>query len=256
MKLLISFSLLLLPIFAHAWSFFELESETKTVNLQKSNTQLITELSVIEYTPGLSFNSTQQQLVEERQLTPGIMLGLAREMAIKNGFSATLGAGAFYNKSWNEKIDKASPNLDEIVKNYKRDTELVGGQVNLNINYMIDTSLATLQPFIGIAAGKGVANTNVNYTYDLGPSSVQESYKGSVEEDYNFVKYGLGVNILSKTGILSYFSVYQNQYTVTNRSENATRKENGGSSQAINTSKSVDELTKYLSLNIGIGYRF
>lgn len=256
MKMLISISLLLLPIFAHAWSFFELENETKMVNLEKSNTQLITEFSVIEYTPGLTFNSSQQQLVKERQLTPGLMLGLAREMSLKNGFSATIGAGAFYNKSWKEQIDKASPNLDEIVKNYKRDTELVGGQVNLNVNYLLNTSFATLQPFIGVAAGAGVANTDVNYTYDLGPSSIQESYKGTVEEDFNFLKYGLGINVISQKGILSYFSVYQNQYSVNKRSEKATKKENGATSQIVNTTKNVNELTRYLSLNIGIGYRF
>lgn len=256
MKKLVLLTAMTFSLSSFAWSFFEMGNEERVFKNNRSHNQFITEVSAIEYTPGLDFQTEQKEIIRERQLTPGVMLGLAREMRITNGFSWTLGAGAFYNKSWKEEIDKASPNLDAVVSNYKRDTELIGGQVNLNINYQIETSLALLQPFFGVAYGQGRATTDVFYNYDLGPTSVQESYDGIVEEDFSYIKYGLGLNIIGSNGLFSYFSVYQNNYQINERSEKATKKENGGSTQIVDATKTINEAAKYLSVNIGVGYRF
>jgi hypothetical protein len=256
MKYTLIIVVLIFPMISYAWSFFDMGSEGKVYKNDRGHNQVVTEVSALEYTPTISFNSTDKEVVKEKSLAPGVMLEYAREMRISNGFSWTLGLGGFFNQETKDQVKKASSALDEIVLSLKRDSQIFGGQLGLKINYQIELSSVVLQPFVGFAYGLGNANTKIAYSYDLGPSSIQESYKGEVQDEFNYLKYGIGVNIIASSGIFSYFSVYQNNFTTTKRTEKATALENGGSTTSIDLDKKLSAAAEYLSFNLGVGYRF
>lgn len=229
--------------------------EVEKFENNRSHNQFIVELNTIEYTPELlQFSGKKRTINNESDYTPGLMLGVAREMRIGKGFSWTLKLGGFLNHKKDDEVEKGPVEVPELVSQYEQETKLYGGEASVNLNYQIETSWIMLQPFINFTLAKGKAESNVFYNYDL--ATVNEQYNVETTENFNMQKIGLGMNFISSSGIFSYLSANYNNMNIEDRARKGTYRADGGSTQAVDTKESVNSSNSFMSYHFGVGYRF
>lgn len=183
----------------------------------------------------------------------GVSLNIGREFNLTGGLSSTIKLGTFFNKTIESSTGKASDDVDLDMASTKDDHQILGAQASLDVNYLIETDLINLQPFIGMGGGRGQSNFTKVYKFDglSGASLPAENYNVTSEETFNFTKATVGLKLISKKGILSYIQASQINYVKDNRK--LSGKIDG---TKINSDESINEETSTIIGSIGFGILF
>jgi hypothetical protein len=161
--------------------------------------------------------------------------------------------GTFFNKTIESSSGKASEDVDLDLASNKDDHQVLGAQASLDINYLVETSVINLQPFIGMAVGRGQSNFTKVYRFEglSGASLPAEDYKVSSEETFNFTKATVGLKLISKTGFLSFIQASQINYVKENRK--LSGKIDG---TKVDSATNINEENSTIIGTIGFGYLF
>ena len=183
----------------------------------------------------------------------GVSLNFGREFNIAGGLSSTIKLGTFFNKTIESSTGKASEDVELDLASSKDDHQILGAQAALDVNYLIETSVINLQPFIGMAVGRGQSNFTKVYRFEglSGASLPAEDYKVSSEETFNFTKATVGLKLISKTGFLSFIQASQINYVKENRK--LSGKIDG---TKLDSDTNINEENSTIIGTIGFGYLF
>lgn len=201
-----------------------------------------------------SYDGEHQSIKEDNTYgLYGVSLNFGREFNIVGGLSSTIKLGTFFNKTIESSTGKASEEVDLDLASAKDDHQIFGAQAALDVNYLIETNVINLQPFIGMAVGRGQSNFTKVYRFEglSGASLPAEDYKVSSEETFNFTKTTVGLKLISKTGFLSFIQASQINYVKENRKLTGTI-----DNTKIDSDTNINEENSTIIGTIGFGLLF
>jgi hypothetical protein len=241
-------------------SFLEFGDEGYETN--QSKWSLNVGVDYMQYPTSLpSFKGVHQTVKDDTQMdTYGLNLNFGREMQIGGGLSTTLRIGGFYHNTFNTDVGKASKDIDIDLANTKTNHLVYGGEVGLSLNYMIETSVVNIQPFIEGAVGTGQAQVTKEYLFKglTVADSDDEYYDMKSNENFAFNKIGLGVNFISSYGFTSFVKVSRTGLGISERKlKGKTKQTDSSTINNINSNeKNLQEEFEVLAASVGIGFLF
>lgn len=149
----------------------------------------------------------------------GSSIAFGRDFFINGGFSSTLKFGGFYYRTFDAEKGKASKDIDIELANTRTDHIVYGGNSSLSLNYLFEGTSIDTQPFILAGIGVGKARIEREYQYDGIESngSDREYYEMEVEDDFSFRELGIGINFISKRGIVTSFKFAKTTIAINKR---------------------------------------
>ena len=182
----------------------------------------------------------------------GADLNIGREFTITGALSSSVKIGAFYNKGNESNNGKASEDVDIDLATVRTDHLIYGAHASASINYLFETSYLNIQPFIELGMGQGKSNIEKEYNFEgVQPdNSDAENYLAELEESFDFVKTSLGVNFISKTGIISFIKASRMSASYNERE--IAGEADGNSLDSVEENKNSD----VYSGTIGMGFFF
>ncbi|MBC75584.1 MAG: hypothetical protein CME64_06170 [Halobacteriovoraceae bacterium] len=256
MKLGLFFLTILFSLSASA-SFLEYRDESfRPEDLKNKKWLFNLGVGYIDYPTSLpEFKGAHTTVPEEEKVgVYGADLGVGREFSLIGALSTSIRIGAFYNKGNENNNGKASEDVDVDLANVRTDHLIYGAQASASLNYLFETKYFNIQPFLEFGMGQGKTEIEKEYTFDgVQPdNSDAESYLAEMEEDFDFVKTSVGVNFISRTGIISFIKATKMSASYNERE--VAGEVNGSSLDSVQDE--FDEATDIYSGTIGMGFFF
>lgn len=189
----------------------------------------------------------------------GPELAFGGELHLFTGLSFSLKARGFYMAEVKGELGKASKDFDYELAKVDSDATMYGGEGAASLNYTFVTELVEIQPFAEVAVGAAKGYNKVKYDFDglVGDDSDAEFYRAKQEQDFITRRLSVGLNVISKYGIYSYFKVSAETYTLKEQSLEYSFKDKLG---VTNSGKDEEEdLNKEIGFTtyaLGFGYLF
>ncbi len=191
----------------------------------------------------------------------GILFDFGRQFYISSNFSATLKLIIGYYVSLEEITSQAAEELDLELAELDLTHEIFTGEVALSLDYLYETSLVGIQPFVEFSLGTGKSRVDRNYKYDGLTGSPDapnpERYKVVSEETFLFSKASVGVTFIGWKGITSYIKFSAMTINKTEREFSGYSLTQAGTEQSEdNKNKDPDYTETLLTGSVGFGYLF
>lgn len=241
---------------ASAAGFLEFRDEDfDAKTLKNKRWQMTFGLEYMQYPTSLPGFEGEHETIEEDENYNvfGINLGFGREFRLGGDFSTTMKGGGFYTKTLQESVGKASKDIDLDLSSVRSDHMVYGGEVSASVNYLYENSVLNFQPFVEFGVGSGVGAIEKEYTFDgIQPTqSDAEDYDIKIEESFDYTKMSLGVNFISREGILSFFKLTQMTLAVSERETVGTDGEGPVDEKESNPGNKT-----LVAASVGFGYKF
>lgn len=191
----------------------------------------------------------------------GVNLGIGGELNLGAGISSTIKVGGFYSKTLDKNIGQAAKDIDLELANSSSSHMIYGGEASASLNYMIETSVIGIQPFVEFGLGTGVSDIEKSYEYKGLAGSTNpnpEYYNMNIEEGFNYAKTAAGINFISNSGIVSYIKVSNLGINVTKRESKGSIQNAGDATRTTYNEKKTDlnDTTNVMMASVGFGFMF
>lgn len=190
----------------------------------------------------------------------GAELAFGGNLHLFAGFSLSLKARGFYLRDFKGEIGKATRDFDLDLVDSESDSHMKGGEGAVALNYTFVTSIVEIQPFVEYALGMSNAEYKVDYHFTgiAGDGSDAEKYELKRNEDYLTHRLSLGLNVISKYGIYSYFKASLENITLQKAKYSLTYRAPGDSSDTFDSfeAEDLDEKTTHTTYALGFGFLF
>ena len=203
------------------------------------------------------YNGTHHKIkAKEKVNLIGAELAVGGNLHLFAGFSLSIKARGFYLTDVEGEIGKASKDFDMDLVNTKSDSHMQGGEGAVALNYTFLTSLVEIQPFVEYALGVSSGEYKIDYNFKglAGDGSGAEKYEYKRNEDYLTHRISLGLNIISKYGIYSYFKASLENITLQKMRYNLVC--NGSCASDSKEDDDVNETTTHTTYALGFGFLF
>jgi len=243
-----------------ASEFMEIGSKDfKSKKIKQSRWQFDIGAHYLKYPAGLpSFNGKHAKIKSDTEYELlGLGLGVGPEIMVGKGFSITIKVGGFYSKFVDKITGQAAQDIDYKVATTESDHSVYGAEASVSLNYMIETSIINVQPFIEMGAGSGKSTLDKDYEYTglSSDGSDKEEYTAKMEEDFAYARATVGVNFISHTGIISYIKASNMAMNIIDRKVKGSSTI-GSTVSSLDSDGKVDESSSVFSASLGIGYLF
>jgi hypothetical protein len=219
-----------------------------------------------KYETPFEFSGQEKNFKPGDQTITGGRIGFGGEIYLGKGFATTSKVEGFYMGSLFTKAKNAAPEDQNIeFAYYTKNSTVWGVEAAQSLSYIFqmktrnpvmgEWTYLTVEPFIEAGLGKGFANHNLKYKYEL--SSVQEYYRAHASDNFLNARIGAGVNFTSRQGYFLFLKATQNRYDVTDRKITGARQQNGSPAETLISEKpnnvKMDPVTVFA---LGGGYKF
>lgn len=188
----------------------------------------------------------------------GAELAFGGNLHLFAGFSLSVKARGFYLTDFKGEIGKAARDFDMDLVNTKADSHMKGGEGAVALNYTFITSLVEIQPFVEYAFGVSDGEYSVKYNFSglAGDGSDAEKYELKRNEDYFSHRVSVGLNIISKYGIFSYFKASMENITLKKAKYELTYRAPGAASDTFDSYSEDDLSIKNTHTTYAMGFGF
>jgi hypothetical protein len=217
-----------------------------------------------EYLLPYSYSGLKETFPEEKRKLYGGRLGFGGEIYLGIGFMTSTRVEGYYMGTLFESAQSADPELpDETVATIKDTGQIYGGDIVQTLSFIWELktknplfnemTYLTVEPFIEGGVGKAWAFNKKDYNYDT--DEVVEEYDQSFNDELTNVKFGGGINFISRQGFFFSLKVTQNRYDITKRRTKGYFYKDGDTKAPVASNPSTD-LDPVMIYSIGGGYKF
>lgn len=260
-------SLLLLMLTLLSTNSYSMESHfldfgNQDYETRQSNWIFTTELSQIELPvnnlayDGVHFDVSGK---DENLKSSGVGLGFGGELHLFYGLSSTIKIGGLIHKKIDSTVVKAAKDVDIDLASKSDSTSALALEASISLNYIFETTLINVQPFIEGAKGKGQASYEQNYTFkgtDLNSIADDELYDVTFDQEFEYTRVAAGINFINKIGMISYLKVSSSQYDLTNRKVSGSVKTTSSSKQKVSDTFVATNIDELMTYSFGVGFLF
>ena len=210
-------------------------------------------------------NEIRQKLYEaEKFSSPGITLGIGRDLKIAEHFFINFMAeGFYYFKSYHVK-ENPSKDVAIPISETKNSFNFLGGIVSVSPGVSFFIKKIKIQPYLKLGYGLGKATLHNNYFFNnygaRVPAPYDEKYDVKLSENVNITQLGLGTNLILPNGLFSYAEILYSAYSRSMNDISGVIKPNNAPAQQCNAMNCGlnyhNDATGFLTLTLGMGYRF
>jgi hypothetical protein len=256
---------ILLSLSASAFSaeFMEFGAKDfKSKKMDKSRWALELGGNYMQYPTALpSFKGAHANIKNEQDYDVyGLNLAFGREFYLGANVSMSAKVGGFYSKTMSDTKAKAAKDIDLDLASIKNDHMVYGTDATVSLNYMIETSIIGIQPFIEFGVGAGQSAIEKTYDYkglagSLNPNP--ESYNMKSNELFGYNKSSVGINFVGFSGMTSFLKVTRLGMNVNEREyKGSIKTASDTSKQPVNSKSNPNDSLEVMMVSLGLGFLF
>lgn len=235
-----------------------LEFGTKGYKPDQSRWQFDVAVNYLEYPVDLPEFEGEHYTARSPEKYPvfGPGLSIGREFYIGGGLSTDIKIGAFYFKTLDTAKGQATEDIDIELASKKSLHQIAGGSASMSINYVIEGKSVDYQPFVMAGLSSGSTRIEKNYKFEgiQSDKSDKESYVMVQKDKFIASEVGIGMNFISKKGIIFTIKASQTALSFTERKLEGEYQNAGESVVEI---ESDDKTAKTVnSASLGVGFAF
>jgi|GEM_PF-6880565 len=227
--------------------------------LNTSHNHFYADVSLMTYKSENSLNAQNFTLVKDDSIVYwGPTIGLGRRFFLNSFLSIAANVEGYYyiNNDTDERT--YSEEFERTVYLSKNKNRMFGAKTFASLYLRKQVKNVYFEPFGLLGFGYSFVNNTLDYEYnDLVD---KESYDASVKENFRHVFYGLGLNILSRSGLSVYLKASKNLLTIGSSKISGTSEPfnavDSTSSSKIDRDLSIDENRDELTFTLGFTYIF
>lgn len=197
---------------------------------------------------------------QENFESSGLGLSWGGNIHLFSGLSTTLKLGGMLHKNLTETEGKAAKNIDINMANEVQNFQVGALEASMSLNYIYETSVINIQPFVEVAQGRGMGEYEQNYNFKaskLDSAKQDESYDMTLSQNFQYQRASIGINFINAIGISSYFKVSKSQVTTLDRKIEGSYKTTTSALQNVKEEqKNLNQKGEITSMSLGIGFLF